>query len=151
MVYWRQLIRQFVLLWVVTLCFAAVEMFAVSCTTSSFITKTEMTSMIVIRQADAGQYFTAKTGDIIEIILEENPSTGYLWEIADIDHNILVSLESSFSDSGDVILGSAGIHKFLFKVKAPGETIISLRLSRPWENEADAIEQFQVTILAVKN
>lgn len=107
--------------------------------------------MIVIRQADAGQYFTAHTGDMIEIMLEENPSTGYLWEVMEIDHNILDPSESSFFSGGDAIVGKAGTRKFQFEVKAPGETVISFRLNRPWENEADAIEQFQVTIHALED
>ena len=82
--------------------------------------------MIVIRQANAGQYFT-------------------------IDRNILDSLESSFFSGGDAIVGKAGTRKFQFEVKAPGETVISFRLNRPWENEADAIEQFQVTIHALED
>ena len=149
--YWGKSIRQLVLLWGVVLCFVALEMVAVSCTTSSLITNTEMTSMIVIRQADAGQYFTARTGDMIEVILEENPSTGYLWKVTEIDRNILDSLESSFFSGGDTIVGKSGTRKFQFEVKAPGETVISFRLNRPWENEADAIEQFQVTIHALED
>ncbi len=110
-----------------------------------------MKSMIMIRQANAGQYFTAVIGDTIEVLLDENPSTGYLWEVVKLDRNILVSLESSFFYTSDALLGSRGIRRFQFVVKAPGETIISFRLIRPWEKDASAIEQFQVTINAVKS
>lgn len=150
-IYWEKLIRQFILLLGFVLCFVAMEMIAVSCTSGFLMGNSEMNSMIMIRQANAGEYFTAVIGDTIEVLLDENPSTGYLWEVVKLDRNILVSLESSFFYTSDALLGSRGIRRFQFVVKAPGETIISFRLIRPWEKDASAIEQFQVTINAVKS
>ena len=150
-IYWEKLIRQFILILGFVLYFVAMEMIAVSCTSGFLIGNSEMKSMIMIRQANAGQYFTAVIGDTIEVLLDENPSTGYLWEVVKLDRNILVSLESSFFYTSDALLGSRGIRRFQFVVKAPGETIISFRLIRLWEKDASAIEQFQVTINAVKS
>lgn len=142
-----KLMGQFKVLWGVALWFIALKMTAIACTNSFLTTTSEMTSMLVIRQSNTEQTFTLGTGDKFEVLLEENPSTGYSWEFTELDPDILVSSDSSFY-SGDAIPGKSGTRKFQFEVKAPGKTTILFRLSQPWDR-ANAIKQFQVTIHVV--
>ncbi|MGP1387892.1 MAG: protease inhibitor I42 family protein, partial [Thainema sp.] len=106
----------------------------------------EMTSMIVIRQADARKTVTAFVGDTIEVLLDENPSTGYRWQVSELNSDVLVLSGSLFLHSGETVAGSSGLRQLQFDAQSAGETVLLLKLKRPWENETDAIAQFQVTI-----
>jgi predicted secreted protein len=144
-----KLMGQLAVLWGVALCFIAVEITAIACTNGYLTTTSEMTSMLVIRQSNTGQTFTVGTRDKIEVLLDENPSTGYSWEFTEQDRDILVFSDSSFY-SGGAIPGKSGTRKFQFEVKAPGKNTILFRLSQPWDR-ANVIEQFQVTIHVVED
>ncbi|WP_416669817.1 protease inhibitor I42 family protein [Egbenema bharatensis] len=105
--------------------------------------------MIVIHQSDAGQTFTVQVGDRIEVWLEERPSTGYSWQF-ETDHNRFLVLDSSFHGDS-TIPGGNGTRRFQLEAIAPGESSIVFRLIQPWDNGAEAIDQFQITVRVIGN
>lgn len=151
---WSQFIRWSIVLWSTVLCILTVEFTVVSCTADSVPISSdlpsdispEMTSMIVIRQADARKTITASVGDTIEILLDENPSTGYRWQVSELNSDVLALSGSLFLHSGEAVAGNGGLRQLQFDAQSAGETVLLLKLRRPWERETDAIAQFQVTI-----
>ena len=54
-------------------------------------------SEIVILDSDRGKTFAVQVGDFIAILLPENPTTGYRWEISEVDNQLVESQGSDYS------------------------------------------------------
>ncbi len=104
-------------------------------------------SEIVIMPSDQGKIFEANQGELIVIRLEENPTTGYQWEVGAVDSQIIEILDSDYSPTSETGVGGGGTHTFHLRAKSPGRGKIQLRLRRSWEPVNEAIERFEVTIL----
>lgn len=141
------------LLSTVSLYLITVPLMLLSCTVnsaslSSETAPPETSAMVVIRQTEAGQTIEVRVGDRVEILLDENPSTGYRWEIVASDRELLTEIASSFLQSDAGRPGGGGVRRFELAVNAPGETTLVLELRRPWETEQAPAETFSVTIQA---
>lgn len=78
---------------------------------------------------------TLKAGDTLSIELASNPTTGYSWQVNQVDAKILQALgEPQFSLGGkEPIPGAGGTETFQFKAIANGKTTLTLIYVRPWE------------------
>ncbi len=103
-------------------------------------------SDIHIAQGDHGKTVKAHRGDVIEIRLDENLTTGYGWETAELDRSVLEPLDSGYEEKPGSLLGRGGVRTFRFKAGSPGSAPLRLRLRRPWEPADAAIEHFEVTV-----
>jgi len=88
---------------------------------------------------------TARIGDTIEVLLAENPSTGYRWEVATVDGSVLSGGESRFSPTAGGI-GAGGTRHMSFRVRAAGTGRIELVHRRSWEPVSAAIQGWSVTV-----
>lgn len=99
--------------------------------------------MTQLNKSDNGSNINTQIGEIIEIKLEENPTTGYIWKIVSFDEEQLINLDNTFAIVNNAI-GSAGVRTYFFEVINNGNSIINLSLGNPWEQ--DSIDTFLVTI-----
>ncbi|HML05885.1 MAG TPA: protease inhibitor I42 family protein [Methanobacterium sp.] len=77
-----------------------------------------------------------KLDEKFKIKLESNPSTGYTW-IPEFDSDFLKLVKSKYlkpQDSVNPLVGNPGTQKFVFKAIKTGETKITMKYVRPWEN-----------------
>lgn len=88
---------------------------------------------------------TAAIGDLVEIALRENPSTGYRWEISKFDGRIVSPEESSFSVAPGAI-GAAGRRRMTFRTRDSGAGRIELVLRRSWEPASAAVARWAIAI-----
>jgi len=72
-----------------------------------------------------------RPGDDIEIVLEENPTTGYRWVDA-MAPGILALQQSKFAPDGGGAIGAGGIRLLSFRAERAGTTDLRLELRRPW-------------------
>lgn len=103
-------------------------------------------SEIIITPSDQGRTFEANQGELIVIRLEENPTTGYQWEVGAVDSQIIEFLDSHYSTTPGTGIGGGGTRAFRFRAKLSGRGQIQLRLRRSWEPVDAAIECFEVNI-----
>lgn len=103
-------------------------------------------SEIVITSSDQGKMFEANQGELIVIRLEENSTTGYQWEVAAVDSQIVEFLDSDYSTTLGTGVGGGGTRTFRFRAKSSGRGQIQLRLRRSWEPVDAASERFEVNI-----
>ena len=101
---------------------------------------------IVIVQADQGKTFEARKGDLIVIRIEENPTTGYRWEISVVDQQIVEILDSDYQIAHGGGIGGGGTRIFRFRAKSPGISQVQLRLRQSWEMPEAVLESFSVSI-----
>src|SRR4030042_5821537 len=96
-----------------------------------------------------GASINLKINDTVEINLESNPTTGYGWFLSDKTNESIVSLVDSeyiASEKDEKMVGVGGYETFTFKAVSKGETRIILNHERPWEEDTEILETFEVTI-----
>lgn len=87
---------------------------------------------------DNGTNVTLKPGDVLNVVLDSNPSTGYAWQVTQNDPVVLMPVgEPQFSLGGkEAMPGAGGTETFQFKAVASGKTPLTLVYMRPWETNA---------------
>ncbi len=88
-----------------------------------------------------------RVGGKIELVLDANPSTGYLWEVATPDITVVKQDgEAQFKPDSKAI-GTGGKMTFHFEAVAPGEEILRLIYHRPFEQDVPPLRTIEVYIL----
>ena len=88
---------------------------------------------VVLTEKDNGSSVNVCKGQKMIIELASNPSTGYRWEVREIDKGILRLRSIEFGKPETDLFGAPQKQVFQFEVIDKGETIISLVYWRPWE------------------
>ncbi len=86
---------------------------------------------------DNGGQVTLQTGQTLAISLESNPTTGYQWQVIEIDNAILQQTgESEYKQAAGTegLTGAGGIETLRFQALAAGQTPLTLGYMRPWES-----------------
>ena len=99
--------------------------------------------MITIDKTHHGKKIVTKKGDVIQVQLTENQTTGYLWKIILMEDKHLKSTEKEYEMSGAAI-GVGGMKTFYFEVIKEGLSELHIALAKPWENKP--VDTFSVTI-----
>lgn len=96
--------------------------------------------------ADDGTSVELAQGGALAIALEANPSTGYTWEVAECDENVLrLDGEPEFKAKRDMP-GAGGTMTLRFRAEGSGESVLRLVYHRPWEQDKEPAETFEVTV-----
>lgn len=107
------------------------------------------TAQVRLTTADAGRSVELSIGQILEVALEENPTTGYVWELETVDRDILQPVQTDYLVNQNSI-GSGGTAIFRFKAGREGRTFLKLICHRSFEKDSKPIGTFAATVL-VKN
>ena len=86
-----------------------------------------------------------KLGDVFEVSLDSNPSTGYQWDV-DFDSDFLKIKEKSYMPLSPK-LGGGGKEHFSFLSLKHGKTTITLQYKRSWEEKVIKKEKFEIEII----
>lgn len=101
-------------------------------------------------QLDGGSL--SYSGNELNVELEENATTGYLWTSSMEGEGLVavedrsVSAEEMKSDGESTMVGEGGVHLFSYEGKAVGQTVITLKYEQSWEQNPDD----KTVILTVK-
>lgn len=99
--------------------------------------------------SDNGSTVKLSTGDVLQVELEANPSTGYLWVSGTpADPNLVVITgESYVREKGSDERVGAPVKKLLtLKAIAPGSTGLKLEYRRPWDRNEKPAKSFEVML-----
>ncbi len=99
----------------------------------------------VLTETDNGTIVESHVGAEVVLRLPENTSTGYRWEVEDIDANLVDVQEGKYLPMSSAV-GSSGEAQWVVRVKATGETQIKLKRWRRWEGESSVRERFEFTL-----
>lgn len=97
-----------------------------------------------LEQVDNGATIDLKTGETFTVTLEGNPTTGYSWEVAEIDPAIIELAGEPDYKSDSMLIGSGGVFKFTFVAVGAGTSRVKLIYHRPWEEDVEPLEIFEV-------
>jgi inhibitor of cysteine peptidase len=98
--------------------------------------------------ADNGSTIELKKGQVVSITLEANPTTGYTWEVAEGDEEVVRQLgEIEFKPESEAI-GAGGVQIIRLEVVNAGQTTLKLVYHRPWETDVEPLETFSIQVIA---
>lgn len=103
---------------------------------------------VVLTEKDSGKTIDLRTGDYLEIHLEANPTTGYLWR-SSIPHDYIMRLllDEYAGKKQDKGMAGAPVRKiFRYGAVGPGETGIRLEYRRPWEKNHPPARTFDIMV-----
>ena len=99
--------------------------------------------------ANSGSLVRVGLGDTIVIELDENPTTGYSWEIQRVDAGVLSDPESEFEfESAHGATGAGGRRRFVCHLIGAGRAEPMLVLRRPWEHPEAAVQRWEAVVEA---
>lgn len=96
---------------------------------------------------DAGRQAELKKGQTLDVSLEANPTTGYEWEVEEIDENILRQLEEQDFKPQSKLVGAPGIQTLYFQAVGEGQTTLKLIYHRRWEKGVEPLETYSVEVV----
>ncbi|MEU0539281.1 protease inhibitor I42 family protein [Nocardia sp. NPDC005978] len=96
-----------------------------------------------------GQVVRLAVGQSLSVWLAANPSTGYAWDVAMLDQNIVKQnggAEYEQDPSPDGMVGVGGKTLWSFTAVAPGATRLQLQYRRAWEQGVPPAETFTLDL-----
>jgi len=105
------------------------------------------TNEVKLDAGDDGSQVELKAGQTLVVSLEGNPTTGYTWEAAELDEQVLQQVgETEFKPESDAI-GAGGVQTLSFETANSGQTTLNLVYRRPWETDVEPAETFSVQVV----
>ncbi len=98
---------------------------------------------------DNGKTLKVKVGDVIQVKLKSNRTTGYSWALTGkTDAKVLKSGEVEYKadEHPAGMVGVGGNDFCTFTALAPGKTEIALGYARPWEKDKEPAQAFKLTV-----
>ena len=106
-------------------------------------------SPTVYTAADNGATVQASVGERFTVSLDENPTTGYQWDMKAGPG--LTQLGDEFagpSPSPSPLMGAGGTHSWVFRVDEAGTLTLTGIYVRSWEADGKSAADFSLTIVA---
>jgi inhibitor of cysteine peptidase len=112
-----------------------------------FISSVLALAQIGLAAADAhaasrsNQTLSLSVGASKTIVLSENPSTGYAWQVDTAGSSNLAIVrvnDAGYQPGQNGLIGAAGSHRWQIEAQAPGTAKIVFAYARAWEHVAPA-------------
>ncbi|MEI8354807.1 MAG: protease inhibitor I42 family protein [Deltaproteobacteria bacterium] len=95
---------------------------------------------------ESGRSISLPVGEPLSITLAGNPTTGYIWELAEVERTVLAPDPEPLYVPDSSLTGAGGRYTFrLFPLKA-GSTAVKLEYRRPWEKGVAPVQRFDLTV-----
>ena len=101
---------------------------------------------VKLTEADSGKTIEMKIGDCLNIVLEGNPTTGYIWEESSRTAPYLKQYKRQDFIPQSRLIGAGGKCTFHYKAAAKGTKELKLVYHRPWEKKVPPLKVFNVKV-----
>ncbi len=102
---------------------------------------------IRLTASDNGNNITLYKGQTLIITLEANPTTGYTWEVEDVDTNIIRQVGEIEFQPGSSAVGAGGLQTVRLEAVNAGKTPLRLVYHRTWEKDVEPQKTFSVQVV----
>ncbi len=99
-----------------------------------------------LSEKDNGRQVRLQPGQKLDVVLFENGTTGYQWQIVSVDGNVLKETAKPDFKLSSGLLGAGGRKTFHFKAASAGKTELRLAYRRPWEANVPPVKTFAARI-----
>lgn len=100
-----------------------------------------------LKEENSGQKITLDVGQTLTLTLKSNPTTGYQWQVRDLDEAVLKLSNYEYRADMPITIGSGGVDVWSFEAQAPGQITLRLEYVRPWEEGKEPIQTFGVEVV----
>jgi inhibitor of cysteine peptidase len=100
----------------------------------------------VVTDADNGKTVQIKMGDVLEVRLSSNPTTGYEWSLQKQSTTLLKLSGQSSTKPKTSALGSPSVQIFDFAPTGKGTGVLMLHYVRSWEPPDPKEQQFNLHV-----
>nr|2FO8_A Chain A, Chagasin [Trypanosoma cruzi] len=105
-----------------------------------------------VTKAHNGATLTVAVGELVEIQLPSNPTTGFAWYFEggtkESPNESMFTVENKYFPPDSKLLGAGGTEHFHVTVKAAGTHAVNLTYMRPWTGPSHDSERFTVYLKA---
>ncbi len=101
---------------------------------------------VQLTEKDTCSMVEINVGDILEISLRGNPTTGYTWEVYTFDRAVLKQIGKIEFKADRKARGAGGKFTLRFEATSPGKTLLRLIYRRPFEKDVSPVNTFEATI-----
>lgn len=101
---------------------------------------------MVVDEAANGQTVNVKVGEPITLNIAGNITTGYSWNVSEIDTSILQQNGDPDYKADSSLAGAGGMYTFKFNAVAAGTTTLKLAYLRTWETGTPPIKTYELTV-----
>ncbi|HEX3053142.1 MAG TPA: protease inhibitor I42 family protein [Aggregatilineaceae bacterium] len=109
---------------------------------------TKGTASNIVTLAENNSTVGVHVGEVMQLELDANATTGYEWVLSEVDENILRQAgEPEYRGSGSDADGAGGTSIWRFEGVAPGKTILELYYTRPGEEGVEPNQIFYATVI----
>lgn len=98
-----------------------------------------------VDESASGGQISVQVGQTLVVALPSNPSTGYSWEIVELDQLVLKPTKEDFKVESDLV-GAGGTQLFFFEALKAGQTSLQLVYHRPWETGVEPADTFSISV-----
>ncbi|MFF4027717.1 protease inhibitor I42 family protein [Nocardia elegans] len=100
---------------------------------------------IIVGTDGDGGTTTLDVGQELAVALPDNPTTGYVWQIGEVDRGVLAQEGDPVFRPGSSMPGAPGTSVWTFTAAHAGSTRLSLVSVRPWD-QANPGQRFSMTV-----
>jgi inhibitor of cysteine peptidase len=101
----------------------------------------------ILTQADSGKTVEMHVGEIFQISLKGNPTTGYTWHVRDTDETVIRQTGDPVHVADSGLMGAGGKTTFRFQVIRAGDVSLILDYRRSFENRPEPEKRFIIRII----
>ncbi len=98
-----------------------------------------------VSEVDNGSAIELMVGQIFELELRENPTTGYRWEIEQMGPELRKLPKEKFLPDSKAV-GSGGRRTMEFEALKTGTTNVRLVERRAWETDIPPLQEFEIKV-----
>ncbi len=96
----------------------------------------------------AGGSVELEVGDTLVVELAGNPTTGYNWQVEEINPLVLEQVgEVEFKSDNAMLVGSGGVVRLTFRAMEAGNSPLALVYLRSWEEGVEPLEVFSLDVV----
>lgn len=101
--------------------------------------------MMQVDRSYNGRQVTLAVGEVVEISLAENPTTGFRWDLKVKPEPACAFVKSTFEPATGPP-GKGGTHRWQFQAVRSGTGEIELEYRRPWEHNTPPAQTFKLSV-----
>ena len=102
---------------------------------------------LTLNEPQAGSQAVLQVGDMLQVNLEGNPSTGYAWSVQGLDAGVLKVVGEPEFHPASSALGAGGTLTYRFEAVGAGQTTLKMMYSRPFEKGVPPLKTFGASVL----
>lgn len=137
----------------ITIVAVTIAAFSMGCTENGATGPTEDVELVesgsVFTENENGNEISIEQNGLIVLKLEENPTTGYSWNLTIPEGLTLVDDKFVTDQEDEDIVGAGGIHEWELQAGSEGTYEISAIYKRPWEDITGEEDTFSMTVIVL--